>query len=224
MGENIHLTAADGFELGAYRARPQGAPRGGVVVVQEIFGVNVHIRAVCDGYAEAGYLAVAPAIYDRIEPDLQFGYTPDDVARGREIRAKCDMANVIADVAAAAESAAEGGKLGIVGYCWGGQIVYIAACRLGDKLSCGSGYYGGGIVPFLGEAPAIPLMLHFGTEDASIPLSDAEQIGEAHPEVAIHLYEGAGHGFNCDRRASYHAESAALALDRTLAHFAENLG
>ena len=228
MGENIRLTAADGFELGAYRARPEAAPRGGVVVVQEIFGVNVHIRAVCDGYAAAGYLAVAPAIYDRIEPDAQLGYTPDDVTRGREIRAKCDMANVIADVAAAAENAVEGGpgggKVGIVGYCWGGQIVYVAACRLGDKLSCASGYYGGGIVPFLGEAPAVPLMLHFGTEDDSVPLSDSEQIGEAHPEVAIHLYEGAGHGFNCDQRASYHAEAAALALERTLAHFAEHLG
>ena len=106
MGENIRLTAADGFELGAYRARPEAAPRGGVVVVQEIFGVNLHIRSVCDGYAEAGYLAVAPALYDRIEPDAQLGYTSDDVTRGREIRAKCDMANVIADVAAAAESAA----------------------------------------------------------------------------------------------------------------------
>ncbi len=232
MGENIRLTAADGFELGAYRARPEAAPRGGVVVVQEIFGVNLHIRAVCDGYAEAGYLAVAPAIYDRIEPDAQLGYTPDDVARGREIRAKCDMANVIADVAAAAGSAVEGGpgggpgggKAGIVGYCWGGQIVYVAACRLGDQLSCASGYYGGGIVPFLGEAPAIPLMLHFGTEDASVPLSDSEQIGEARPEVAIHLYEGAGHGFNCDLRSQYHAEAAALALERTLAHFAKHLG
>ena len=160
MGENVRLTAADGFELGAYRARPEAAARGGVVVVQEIFGVNVHIRAVCDGYAAAGYLAVAPAIYDRIEPDAQLGYTPDDVTRGREIRAKCDMANVIADVAAAAENTVEGGpgggpgggKVGIVGYCWGGQIVYVAACRLGDKLSCASGYYGGGIVPFLGEA------------------------------------------------------------------------
>ena len=228
MGENIRLTAADGFELGAYRARPEGTPRGGVVVVQEIFGVNAHIRSVCDGYAEAGYLAVAPAIYDRIESDAQLGYTPDDVARGREIRAECDMANVIADVTAAADTAVEGGpgggKAGIVGYCWGGQIVYVAACRLGDKLSCASGYYGGGIVPFLGEAPAVPLLLHFGTEDASVPLSDSEQIGAAYPEVAIHLYEGAGHGFNCDMRASYHAEAAALALERTLAHFAEHLG
>jgi len=232
MGENIRLTAADGFEFGAYRARPDGAPRASVVVIQEIFGVNVHIRAVCDRYAEAGYLAVAPAIYDRVEPDVQLGYTPDDVARGREIRAECDMANVIADVAAATESVAEGdpgggpggSKVGIVGYCWGGQIVYVASCRLGERLTCATGYYGGGIVPFLGEAPAVPLMLHFGTEDASIPLSDSERIGEAHPEVTIHLYEGAGHGFNCDMRAQYHAEAAALALERTLAFFAEHLG
>jgi carboxymethylenebutenolidase len=228
MGENIRLTAADGFEFGAYRARPDAAPRGGVVVIQEIFGVNVHIRAVCDRFAEAGYLAVAPAIYDRVEPDVQIGYTSDDVARGREIRAECDMANVIADTTAAAESAAEGGpeggKVGIVGYCWGGQIVYVASCRLGDKLACASGYYGGGIVPFLGETPAIPLMMHFGTEDASIPLTDVEQLGKAHPDVAIHLYEGAGHGFNCDMRAHYHADSARLALERTLAQFAEHLG
>jgi len=228
MGENIRLTATDGFEFGAYRARPDAAPRGGVVVIQEIFGVNVHIRAVCDRFAEAGYLAVAPAIYDRVEPDVQIGYTSDDVARGREIRAECDMANVIADTTAAAESAAEGGpeggKVGIVGYCWGGQIVYVASCRLGDKLACASGYYGGGIAPFLGETPAIPLTMHFGTEDASIPLSDVEQLGETHPKVAIHLYEGAGHGFNCDMRAHYHAESAELALERTLAFFAENLG
>jgi carboxymethylenebutenolidase len=228
MGENIRLTAADGFEFGAYRARPDGAPRASVVVIQEIFGVNVHIRAVCDGYAEAGYLAVAPAIYDRIEPDVQLGYTADEITRGREIRAECDMANVIADTTAAADCAAEGGpkggNVGIVGYCWGGQIVYLTACRLGAKLTCASGYYGGGIVPFLGETPAIPLMLHFGTEDASIPLSDAEQIGKAHPEVAIHLYEGADHGFNCDMRGQYNAQAAALARERTLAFFAEHLG
>ena len=229
MGENIRLTAADGFELGAYRARPDGAVKGGVVVVQEIFGVNVHIRPVCDRYAEAGYLAVAPAIYDRIEPDLQIGYEPDDIARGRDIRAKADMANVIADVAAAAEAAAEGatgeaGKVGIVGYCWGGLIVYLAACRLGDKLACASGYYGGGIVSYLDEKPAMPLMLHFGSLDASIPLSEVEQIEKARPEVAVHIYVGADHGFNCDRRAQYNAEAAAQALERTLGLFAEHLG
>lgn len=224
MGENIRLTAADGFELGAYRARPDGAAKGGVVVVQEIFGVNVHIRAVCDRYAEAGYLAVAPAIYDRIEPDVQTGYEPDDIARGRDIRAKADMTKVLADVAAAADAAAEGGKVGIVGYCWGGLIVYLAACRLGDKLACASGYYGGGIVSYLDEKPAVPLMLHFGSLDASIPLSDAEQIDKAYPEVAVHIYMGADHGFNCDRRAQYNAEAAAQAWERTLALFAEHLG
>ena len=223
MGENIRLRSADGFEFGAYRARPEGAAKGGVVVVQEIFGVNVHIRSVCERYAEAGYLAVAPAVYDRIEPDVQLVYEPDDITRGREIRAKADMADVIADVAAAAEAAAEGGKVGIVGYCWGGLIVYLAACRLGDKLACASGYYGGGIVQYLGETPAVPLILHFGTIDASIPLSDVEQIGQAHPGVTIHLYEGADHGFNCDMRSQYHAEAAALARERTLAHFAEHL-
>jgi carboxymethylenebutenolidase len=224
MGENIRLTAADGFELGAYRARPEGAAKGGVVVVQEVFGVNVHIRSVCDRYAEAGYLAVAPAVYDRIDPDVQLGYEPDGITRGREIRAKADMADVIADVAAAAEAAAQGGKVGIVGYCWGGLIVYVAACRLGDKLACASGYYGGGIVQYLGETPTVPLILHFGTIDASIPLSDVKKIGQAHPEITIHLYEGADHGFNCDMRSQYHAEAAALAQERTLAHFAEHLG
>ena len=226
MGEDIRLRSADGFELGAYRARPEGAAKGGVVVVQEIFGINVHIRSVCERYAEAGYLAVAPAVYDRIEPDVQLVYEPDDITRGREIRANADMADVIADVAAAAEAAAEGGKggkVGIVGYCWGGLIVYLAACRLGDKLACASGYYGGGIVQYLGETPAVPLILHFGTIDASIPLSDVEQIGQAHPGVTIHLYEGADHGFNCDMRSQYHAEAAALARERTLAHFAEHL-
>jgi carboxymethylenebutenolidase len=139
------------------------------------------------------------------------------------------MANVIADVTAAAEAAAEGatgggGKVGIVGYCWGGLIVYLAACRLGDKLACASGYYGGGIVSYLDEKPAMPLMLHFGSLDASIPLPEVERIGEAFPEVAIHLYEGADHGFNCDRRSQYNAEAAAQALERTLGLFAEHLG
>ncbi len=139
------------------------------------------------------------------------------------------MANVIADVAAATESVAEGApgggpggsKVGIVGYCWGGQIVYLAACRLGDRLSCASGYYGGGIVPFLGETPAVPLMLHFGTEDASIPLSDAEQIGKAHPEVAIHIYPGGRHAFFNPEQASYDADAAALAWRRSIAFLDE---
>ncbi len=224
MGEAIRLTSLDGFEFDAYRTNPEGTAKGGVVVVQEIFGVNVHIRAVCDRYAEAGYLAIAPAIYDRIEPGLELGYEPDDIPRGREIRGRCDMADVIADVAAAADAAAEAGKVGIVGYCWGGLIVYIAACRLGGRLACASGYYGGGIVQYLNETPAVPLMLHFGSLDASIPLTDVERIGPAHPEIAVHLYEGADHGFNCDLRAQFNPAAAALALERTLALFAEHIG
>ena len=224
MVEAIRLTALDGFEFGAYRADPEGTAKGGVVVVQEIFGVNVHIRSVCDRYAEAGYLAIAPAIYDRIEPGLELGYESDDIARGQEISGRCDMIDVIADVAAAADVAAEAGKAGIVGYCWGGVIVYIAACRLGGRLACASGYYGRKIVQYLNETPAVPLVLHFGTLDASIPLTDLERIGQAHPEIAVHLYEGADHGFNCDLRAQFNPEAAVLALERTLALFAEHIG
>ena len=224
VGEMISLTALDGFELAAYRAEPAGTAKGGVVVVQEVFGVNSHIRAVCDRYAEAGYLAIAPAIYDRVEPDVQFGYEPDDITRGREIRGHCDMADVIADVAAAADAAAEAGKVGIVGYCWGGLIVYIAACRLGGRLACASGYYGANIDQYMDETPAVPLVLHFGALDASIPLDQVERVGKAHPKVAIHLYKSADHGFNCDQRSQYNAEAAALALERTLALFAEHIG
>ena len=134
MGETVTLTADDGHTLAAYRAWPEGAPKGGVVVAQEIFGVNDHIREVCDGYAAAGYLAVAPAIFDRHERGIELGYGPEDIARGRDIRAKIDMDDVIRDVAAAADCAAEAGRVGIVGYCWGGLIVYVASCRLGAEV------------------------------------------------------------------------------------------
>ncbi|HEY5597530.1 MAG TPA: dienelactone hydrolase family protein [Kiloniellales bacterium] len=223
MGETIQLTAADGHTLDTYLARPPAAPRGGVVVVQEIFGVNSHIRAVCDRFAAAGYLAVAPAIYDRIERDVQLGYAPEDIARGRDIRGKCAMEDVLRDVAAAAEKAAEAGKVGIVGYCWGGLIVYVAACRMGDKLSCASGYYGGNIVSYLNEKPAVPLILHFGALDASIPMADIDRIRAAHPDMRVHVYEGADHGFNCDQRRQFNDEAARIAQRRTLDLFATHL-
>jgi carboxymethylenebutenolidase len=224
MGETIRLTAADGHTFGAYLARPSEKPRGGVVVVQEIFGVNSHIRAVCDGYAEVGYLAVAPAIYDRIEPDVQVGYTPEDITRGREMRGKCTMEDVIQDVGAAVDKAAEAGKVGIVGYCWGGQIVYVATCRMADKLSCGSSYYGGGIVSFLNEKPGVPLILHFGALDASIPAAEIDQIRAANPDVRVYLYDDADHGFNCDQRRQYNADAARVARQRTLDFFATHVG
>ena len=224
MGKDIRLRASDGHEFGAYKAAPGGAPKGGLVVVQEIFGVNGHIRAVCERYAAAGYLAIAPAIFDRIAPDLQLGYAPEDIARGRELRAQCDTDKVVQDIAAAADAAGQAGKVGIVGYCWGGQLVYVAACRLGDRLAAGSGYYGGNIKAFLNEKPVIPLMLHFGTLDASIPMDEVELIGKTHPEIEIHAYEGADHGFNCDQRKQYNAEAAKLAEERTLRFFGARLG
>jgi carboxymethylenebutenolidase len=223
MGETIRLTASDGHAFDAYLARPASKPKGGVVVIQEIFGVNGHMRSVTDRYAAAGYLAVAPAIFDRTERGVELGYVPDDIARGRDLRAEIDMADVIKDVAAAADVAAEGGKVGIVGYCWGGLIVYVASCRLGDKLTAGSGYYGGNIKSFINEKPAIPLMLHFGTLDASIPMEDVDAIRKAHPAIAVHIYEGADHGFNCDQRKQFNPEAAKLAGERTLAFFAEQL-
>ncbi len=223
MGETIELTASDGHELAAYQAAPTGPAKGGMVVIQEIFGVNGHIREVCDGYAAQGYLAVAPAIYDRAERGVELGYVGGDVDRGRDIRAMCNMEDVMADVAAAADAASAGGKVGIVGYCWGGSIVYVSTCRLADRIACGVGYYGGQIIPHLHEALGSPVMLHFGALDQSIPLDDVDKIRAAHSEVIIHVYADAGHGFNCDHRAHYHEESARIALQRSLAFFTEHL-
>jgi len=150
-------------------------------------------------------------------------YAPEDIARGRDIRGKCAMEDVLRDVAAAAEKAAEAGKVGIVGYCWGGLIVYVAACRMGDKLSCASGYYGGNIVSYLNEKPAVPLILHFGALDASIPMADIDRIRAAHPDMRVHVYEGADHGFNCDQRRQFNDEAARIAQRRTLDLFATHL-
>ncbi len=235
MGETIKLTAADGHEFDAYRADPEGdagnGPRGGVVVIQEIFGVNGHIRDVADSYAADGYLAVAPAIFDRFERGVELDYTPEGIAAGREFKAQGNdnLDSVLADVAAAHAHVAGAGqgnnkgnnKVGITGYCWGGVVVWAAACRLG--FDAAASYYGGGIIDLKDETPTCPIILHFGREDESIPLADVDAISAAHPNVPVHLYD-AGHGFNCDRRGSYHEESAALARQRTLKLFKENLG
>ena len=217
MGEDIRLTASDGHEFDAYKAVPEGAPRAGLVVLQEIFGVNSHIRAVCDRYATAGYLAIAPAIFDRAERDVLLGYDAEGVEQGRALRDKIKLAEVIEDVSATADAAAAGGKVGIVGYCWGGFLVYVAACRLGSKFAAASGYYGGNIKSVLDETPVVPLQLHFGALDTGIPLDEVALIGKTYPRVAVHIYEGADHGFNCDHRPKYHAQAAKLAEERTLA-------
>jgi len=217
MGTHIRLTASDGHAFDAYRADPEPPPKAGLIVVQEIFGVNAHMRAVTDGFAAEGYAAIAPAFFDRTETGVELGYDEPDLSRGRALRAELGWDGTIRDVMAAVEvlkpALKPAGKIGIVGYCWGGSVAWVAACRL--NLDGAVGYYGGQIIEFKDEKPGCPAMLHFGETDAGIPLSDVDAIRVAQPDVPIHLYP-AGHGFNCDHRGSYDAKSAALALRRTL--------
>jgi len=222
MGQTITLTAADGHELEAYRADPEGAPAGALVVVQEIYGVNGHIRDVCEGFAADGYTVIAPVLFDRVERGIELDYDDAGKVRGREVRAELGWEGPMADVEAAAGALEPLGKVGVVGYCWGGSLAWLAACRL--DVTCAVGYYGGQIIGFNDENPRCPVILHFGDADASVPMDDVDAIRAAHADVPIHVYGNAGHGFNCDRRDSYHAECAKTARARTLAFFAEHLG
>ena len=221
MGETITLSAADGHEFAAYLARPAGAPRGGLVVVQEIFGVNGHIRSVADGYAAAGYLSVAPALFDRTKRGVELGYDADDVTAGRALRGEITWDQAVADVAASLDAVAEAGKVAVVGYCWGGSVAWLAACRL--SLTAAICYYGGQVHDFRDEKPGCPAMLHFGEEDGQIPMEYVAAISEARPEAEVFTYP-AGHGFNCDQRGSYDGASADLARERSLAFLAKHLG
>lgn len=225
MGENIVLTAADGHNFDAYRAQPDGAPKAGLLVIQEIFGVNGHIQGVCDAFAADGYLALAPAMFDRKQRNIDLGYTAETVAEGRGIKDDVGWDDPVADmkagIAALREAVGADGKIGVVGYCWGGSLAWLAACRL--ETDCAVGYYGGQIGQFNDEQPRSSTMLHFGSEDVGIPLTTVAEIRDAHPEVTVHVYDGAGHGFNCDQRADYDPAAFALARERTMAHFAEHL-
>ena len=221
MGEIIELNAADGHALDAYLARPAGAARGGLVVVQEIFGVNGHIRDVCDRFAADGYTALAPALFDRVAPGTEFEYDADGVAAGRDLKDRAAWPQVAADIAAARDHLAAAGAVAIVGYCWGGSVAWLGATEGG--FAAAIGYYGGQIIELNDRSPKCPTMLHFGDQDAAIPLDDVEAIRAAHPDMTIHIYEGAGHGFNCDRRGSYHEAAAGRALERTNAFLAEHL-
>ena len=222
MGQTIHLTAGDGFQLSAYRADPAGTPRGGIVVVQEIFGVNSHIRSVCDGYAADGYQALAPALFDRIRPGIELGYTEADIASGRDFKAKSPLDKALLDVSAARDAIRGAGKIGIVGYCWGGYVAWMAASRL-DGLACAVPYYGGGMTDAIDEQPKCPVMMHFGEKDHAIPLAGVHKLRDAHPSQQVYLYD-AQHGFNCDQRGSYDASAAKLARERTLEFFRKYVG
>ena len=222
MGQMLNLTAADGFNLGAYRADPTGTPKGALVVVQEIFGVNSHIRNVTDQFAELGYVAIAPAIFDRASPGIELGYDQAGIDAGLKARMDIPLDSTLADLQAAIDAVKDVGKVGIVGYCWGGTLAYLAAGKL-TGLAAAVGYYGGQIASsFLDVAPKVPALLHFGETDHGIPLADVQKIIDRYPDMPIHVYS-AGHGFNCDQRGSYDKPSAELALTRTLEFFHQNL-
>lgn len=223
MGRDIRLTASDSFQFGAYRADPAFAPKAAIVVIQEIFGVNHHIRAVCDRLANEGYVAIAPSIFDRIEPNFTSGYSPDEIAVARKFVANPDWAAMLRDAQAAIDAVRDVGPIGIIGFCLGGSVAYAAATKLAG-LSAAVGYYGGAIARFADDKPQVPTQLHFGEKDASIPLRDVDMIRAKRPELEIHVYPGAQHGFHCDERASYDKKSAEIAWPRSLAFFAKHLG
>ena len=222
MGKMIELTAADGHKLAAYRAEPAGKPRGGIVVIQEIFGVNSHIKEVADGYAADGYLAIAPAMFDRVQRGFDVGYTPEEIAKGRELRPKISLDWAMKDAEAAVKAASSAGKVGIVGYCWGGFVAWMASARI-PGLACAVPYYGGGILDNVDIEPKVPVMGHFGEKDSMIPVEGVKKLAEKHKKQQIFIY-AADHGFNCDQRGSYNAAAAKQARERTLTFFRQHVG
>lgn len=219
MGSTIDLKASDGHRLTAYLAEPGGKPRGGIVVIQEIFGVTRHIRAVADQYAAAGFLAIAPALFDRIQPDIDVPYT--DIQTGFAYMQKLQNDQVLLDVRSAVDRVAAAGKVGVVGYCWGGTMTYLAAARL--PIAAAISYYGGGTSQYLAEKPRCPILFHYGELDTHIPMSQVDAVKAANPGAAYHLYK-AEHGFNCTDRASFEPASAKLAFERSLEFFHRHVG
>jgi carboxymethylenebutenolidase len=223
MGQTIRLKASDGHEFGAYEAKPEGEHRGGLVVIQEIFGVNQHIRKVTDGWAAEGYFCIAPSIFDRASPGFDRGYSPDDVEAGRKAAGEIGLDRMLLDVEAARAAAASAGKVGVVGYCLGGSLAWLSATRL-DGVAAASCYYGGRIVESASEKPSCPVQMHFGEKDQSITMESVEKIRAVVPSsVEIFTYP-AGHAFNRDGGANWEAGSASRARERTLALFRKHVG
>ena len=212
MGQMIRLKAKDGHELDAYLAEPKGKAKGGIVVVQEIFGVTNHVKRVADQFAAEGYRVVAPAMFDRVERGVTLEYS--EIEKGRDYMRKLVWPNTLADTEAAVNEARRAGNVAVVGYCWGGTVAHVAACEL--ELDAAVSYYGGGVAKMLDTKPRCPIVYHFGDRDASIPLVDIEKIKKATPESQVYVYSGAGHGFNCDERGSYSAKDAKVAFDRSI--------
>jgi len=223
MGKTIELAAADGYKLSAYRAEPQGKPKGALIVAMEIFGVNSHIRSIADGYAADGYLAIAPALFDRVERGYDTGYGPADRQKGIDIiQKRINLDDTMKDVAAALQSVASAGKVGIVGYCWGGRVSWLSAAKVGG-LACAISYYGGGIPGLADLQPKCPVLFHWGETDQSLPLDQVKAFAAKH-SGETHYFYPAGHGFNCDQRESYDAASAKLARTRSLEFLRKHVG
>jgi len=221
MGYDLTLTASDGHTLDAYAAEPEGTARGGIVIIQEIFGVNDDIRETVDNFAKEGYHAIAPAVFDRLEKGVVLGFDEAGMGKGRELKGGLVWDDVIQDVNASVDHVKGAGKVGIVGFCMGGSVAWFAAARSPvDVAVC---YYGGDINANRNEEPKCPVMFHWGAEDAGIPLDGVKEVEAAHPDIPSYVYEGAGHGFSCSRRGSYHEVSAGQAMKRTLAFVGENL-
>lgn len=224
MGETVKIKAVDEHLLNLYVARPTAEPIAGLVVLQEAFGVNRHIRSVADGYAKDGFLAVAPALFDRVEPGVELGYEGADAQKGMALLRQLDLTKALADVDAAIGFASNEThkKVGVIGYCFGGLLAWLSATRLHPEAAVG--YYAGRIGDFAAETPKVPIQLHFGKLDTHIPAEQVEKVQAAHPEVEVYWYSDAGHGFNCNLRASYNPQAAELARSRALAFLKKNLG
>ncbi|MHB1674153.1 MAG: dienelactone hydrolase family protein [Acidobacteriaceae bacterium] len=222
MSQHTQLQAADGHKFDAYIAQPTGEPKAGVVVLQEIFGVNAHIRSVADRFARAGYLTIAPALFDRAQRDVEMAYGPDEGKQGMQIVQRIPLDQTLADIAAAIQYLREHGarKVGVVGFCWGGTLAWVSNTRLHPDATVS--YYPGGIQNYIQEKSTCPAIFHFGLQDNHIPQTVVEQVRHEYPGFSVFTYD-AGHGFNCDARASYNEAAAKLAQQRTLAHFDEFL-
>jgi carboxymethylenebutenolidase len=220
MGEITPIMARDGHEFRAYLAAPTGRARGAVVVIQEIFGINAHMRAVTDSYAAEGYVAIAPSLFDRVRKGIELGYTPEERQEGMGYVKQLKPEQTLKDIAAALAVVKHSGRVGMVGFCWGGRITYMSACEL--PIACGVAYYGGGITQLLDKKPRCPVMYHFAERDQHITQDDVAKIRAAHPEGIFYMYP-ADHGFNREGSSTYHAESAALARKRTLEFLAERV-
>jgi carboxymethylenebutenolidase len=220
LGDFISLTADDGHRLSGWLSEPATAPKGGIVVLQEIFGVNSHIRDIADRFAAQGYRALAPALFDRSEPGFQCGYGAEDRDKAMALLAKVQIDKAMLDIDAALAYLRGAGKVGVVGYCFGGLMSWLSACRLTPDAAIA--YYAGRIEQFKEEQPNCPVMLHFGRQDSHIPLAAVEAFRAAHRDLPLHLYE-AGHGFACDQRDSFDVAARDLAWRRSLEFFAAHL-